>query len=106
MQIYTGKDRVKVRKTNQGSGVVEDLVKELENTGRNLTCDNIFRSLGFTRKLLSKKTTLAGIIRKNRVELPSAFTNGKEKGFYDPILLSQEKIYCHTYEYNALSAIN
>ncbi|CAI9721800.1 Hypothetical predicted protein [Octopus vulgaris] len=39
-QIYTGKDPVKGGETNQGSRVVEDLVKELENTGCNITCDN------------------------------------------------------------------
>ncbi|XP_029633775.1 piggyBac transposable element-derived protein 4-like [Octopus sinensis] len=69
MQIYTRKDPVK------GGG---DLVKELEIIGRNITCDNFFTSLGLARELLSKKTVLGGTIRKNRVELPSASTNGKE----------------------------
>ncbi|XP_014775604.1 uncharacterized protein LOC106872938 [Octopus bimaculoides] len=76
MQIYTGKDPVKVRETSQGSGVVEDLVKELENTGCNIICDNFFTSLGLARKLFSEKTLSAGTIRKKRVELPSTFTNG------------------------------
>ncbi|XP_014768611.1 uncharacterized protein LOC106868028 [Octopus bimaculoides] len=78
MQIYTGKDPVKRRETNQGSRVVEDLVKELENTGCNITCDNYFTSLGLVLKLLRKKTTLVGTIRKNRVEPPSDFTNRKQ----------------------------
>ncbi|CAI9724139.1 Hypothetical predicted protein [Octopus vulgaris] len=78
MQIYTGKDPVKGRKTNKGSSSVEDLVKELENTGRNITGDNFFTTLGLARKMLSKKTALVETIRNNRVELLSAFTNGKE----------------------------
>ncbi|XP_029648376.1 piggyBac transposable element-derived protein 4-like [Octopus sinensis] len=78
MQIYTGKDPVKGRETNQGSRVFGDLVRELENTGHNITCDNFFTCLVLARKLLSKKPTLVGTIRKNRVELPSALTNGKK----------------------------
>ncbi|CAI9729237.1 Hypothetical predicted protein [Octopus vulgaris] len=79
MQIYTGKDPVKMKEINQGSRVVEDLVKELENAGRNIPCGNFFTIPELTRKLLSKKTTLVRTIRKNRVEIPSAFTNGKER---------------------------
>ncbi|XP_014767724.1 uncharacterized protein LOC106867382 [Octopus bimaculoides] len=79
IQVSTGKNPVKWRETYQGSRVVEELVKELENTGRNRTCDNVFTNLGFAQKLLSKKTTLVGTIRKNRVELPSDFTNGKKE---------------------------
>ncbi|CAI9717033.1 Hypothetical predicted protein [Octopus vulgaris] len=79
MQIYAGKDPVKGRETNQSSRVVEDLVKELENNDRNITCDNCFTRLVLARKLLSKKTTLVGTTRKNRVEFLSAFTNEKER---------------------------
>ncbi|XP_029639694.1 uncharacterized protein LOC115214803 [Octopus sinensis] len=78
MQIFTGKDPIKGRKTNQGSIVVEDLLKELENTGRNITCDNFFSSLGLDRKLLSKKTTLVGTIRKLNFQVLSQ-TEKKEK---------------------------
>ncbi|CAI9725970.1 Hypothetical predicted protein [Octopus vulgaris] len=78
MQICTGKGPVKGRETNQSSRVVEDLEKELQNTGRNITRDNFFASLEMARKLLGKKTTLDGTIRKNRVELPSAFPTDKE----------------------------
>lgn len=42
LQIYHGKYLVKGRETTQGSRVIEDLAKELENTDRNTTCDNFF----------------------------------------------------------------
>ena len=42
MQVYTGKDPMTGREVNQGARVVKDLVKEIENSGRNVTCDNFF----------------------------------------------------------------
>ena len=40
MQVYTGKDERIGREVNQGTRVVPDMVKEIEKTGRNITCDN------------------------------------------------------------------
>ena len=42
MQVYSGKDSTIGREVNQGARVVKDLVKEIENSGRNVTCDNFF----------------------------------------------------------------
>ncbi|CAI9720594.1 Hypothetical predicted protein [Octopus vulgaris] len=41
------------------------------------SCDSI--ETGLARKLFSKKTTLVGTIRKYKVEIPSAFPNGKQR---------------------------
>ena len=38
--VYTGKDPTLGKEVNQGARVVKDLVKEIENFGRNVTCDN------------------------------------------------------------------
>ena len=74
MQVYTGKDERIGREVNQGTRVVLDMVKEIEKTGRNITCDNFFTSLSLARQLLSKKLTLVGTMRKNKPELPPEFT--------------------------------
>ena len=42
MQVYTGKNAAVGREINQGARVVKNLVKEIENSGRNITCDNFF----------------------------------------------------------------
>ena len=57
MQVYTGKDPTIGREVNQGARVVKDLVKEIENSGRNVTCDDFFTSVSlhvtcFKRSLL------------------------------------------------------
>ena len=77
MQVYTGKDHTIGREVNQGARVVKDLVKEIENSGRNVTCDNFFTSVSLARDLLQKKLTLVGTIRRNKPELPPKFTLAK-----------------------------
>ena len=52
---------------------------EIENSGRNITCDNFFTSLSLARKLLEKKLTIVGTIRKNKPELPAKFTVAKNR---------------------------
>jgi len=77
MQVYTGKDPGSARETNQGTRVVLDVVEDIENSGRNITCDNFFTNLSLARKLLQKKLTLVGTMRKNNPELPMEFTVAK-----------------------------
>ena len=43
--MYTGKNLTIGREVNQGTRVVKDLVKEIENSERNVTCDNFFTSV-------------------------------------------------------------
>ena len=77
MQVYTRKNPAVGRKVNQGARVVKDLVKEIEHSGRNITCDNFFTSIPLARDLLKKKLTLVGTIWKNKPELPPQFTVAK-----------------------------
>ena len=77
MQVYTGKDPTIGRKVNQEARFVKDLVKEIENSGRNVTCDNFFTSVSLARDLLQKKLTLVGTMRRSKSELRPKFTLAK-----------------------------
>ena len=44
MQVYIGKNPAVEREVDQGERVLKDLVKQNENSGRNITCDNFFYS--------------------------------------------------------------
>lgn len=94
MEIYKGKETGEERERNQGERVVKTLVKEIENSGRNITCDNFFTSLSLSRQLLMKNLTLVGTIRKNKGELPNEFiaTKGRATestmfGFQDDTMI-------------------
>ena len=75
--MYPGKDPTVGREVIQGARVVKDLVKEIENSGRNVTCDNFITSVSLARDLLQKKLTLVGTIRRNKPELPPKFRLAK-----------------------------
>lgn len=112
MQVYTGKNPAIGREVNQGARVVKDLVKEIENSGRNITCDNFFTSVPLARELLKKNLTLVGTIRKNKPELPQKFTVAKDRevestifGFQKDVLVAS---YCpkKAYVVNMLSTMH
>ena len=71
------KDAGSCRETNQGTRVVLDLVEDIEKSGKNITCNYFFTNLSLARKLLQKKLTLVGTMRKNKPELPMEFTVAK-----------------------------
>ena len=77
MQVYTGKNLAVGREVNQRARVVKNLVKEIEHSGRNITCYNFFTSIPLARDLLKKKLILVGTIRKNKPELLPQFTFSK-----------------------------
>lgn len=90
MEIYTGKRAGEQREVNQGERVVLSLTEEVAKTGRNITCDNFFTSISLARKLLSKKLTIVGTLRRNRGELPTEFVNAKNREPYSTIFSFQE----------------
>ena len=49
MQVYTGKDERIGKEVNQGTRVVQDMVKEIQKTGQNIMCVNFFTSLSLAR---------------------------------------------------------
>lgn len=98
MQVYLGKNDNAPREVNQSTRVVLDMTKEIELSGRNITCDNFFTSLSLARNLLDKKLTIVGTLRKNKPELPPQFTVAKGReakstlfGFQDDAMIAS---YC------------
>ena len=63
-ETYIGKKPNAGREVNLGEKVVLELLEGIDAVGRNVTCDNLFTSLSLARKLLAKKVTLVGTIRK------------------------------------------
>ena len=82
LDIYKGKEPSEQRASNLGTTVVLNLSDSYKNSGRNITCDNFFTSLQLGRELLRRKLTLVGTIRKNRTELPTAFTVTKGRKLF------------------------
>ena len=77
-------------KLNQGTRVVLDLAEDIENSGRNITCDNFFTNLSLAREVLQKKLTLVGTRRKNKPDLPTEFTVAKERNVKSTVLDFQQ----------------
>ena len=75
--MYIEKDTGWAQKTNQSTRVRLVLIENIENSGQNITCDNIFKDLSLAQKLLQKKLTLVEKMRKNKPELPTEFTVDK-----------------------------
>lgn len=97
MEVYTGKRAGEQRDVNQGERVVLSLTEEVVKTGRNITCDNFFTSISLARKLLSKKLTMVGTIRRNKKELPPDFVTTKNREPYSTIFGFQEKVMILSY---------
>lgn len=55
----------------QAFRVVKDLAEPLYGTGRGITTDNFFTSVGLANFLLEKKLTLLGTVRKNKPDTPN-----------------------------------
>ena len=75
--MYIRKDAGSARETNHGTRIVLDLAEDIDNSCRNITCDNFFTNLSLVRKLLQKNLTLIGTVRKNKPEFPTGFTVAK-----------------------------
>nr|CAH7740008.1 unnamed protein product [Callosobruchus chinensis] len=71
MEVYIPKQKDGPYKVdNSTRALVNRLVSGIQNTGRNVTCDNYFTSVPVARDLLSKRLTMVGTIRKNKREIP------------------------------------
>ena len=67
---YLGKDEARSPSTPLSEFVVLKLTEPFLKCGRNVTTDNFFTSISLAKKLLAKRTTLVGTIRRNKRELP------------------------------------
>ena len=80
MEIYTGtQPKGPYMVSNSALDVVMRLVQPIEGSGRNVTADNWFSSVPFARRLLEKKLTYVGTLRKNKKELPADFIAVKNR---------------------------
>jgi len=62
-----------------GTEVVLSLVQPLEQSGRNITCDNFFTSVQLADLLYHKKLTLLGTVRKSNRDIPDQFLASRSK---------------------------
>ena len=69
-QVYTGKLPGGATEKNQGFRVVSELVEPYHGSWRGITTDNFFTSVPLANNLLSKKLTLLGTVRKNKLDTP------------------------------------
>ncbi|XP_077301051.1 piggyBac transposable element-derived protein 4 [Arctopsyche grandis] len=65
--------------SNTPTDIVKRLVTPIENSNRNLTTDNWYTSVPLADYLLTKKITVLGPIKKNKVEIPKEFLPGKSR---------------------------
>lgn len=81
IQPYLGKEPGAIPEKNQGARVVLDLVDGLK--GHNVTMDNFFSSYELGQKMLSKKLTMVGTMRKNKASIPPKLLLCKKLPLYE-----------------------
>lgn len=59
---------------------VEELLKSIKGSNRNITFDNWFASIPLAKKMLEMKLTVIATIKKNKRELPREFVDEKYQG--------------------------
>ncbi|XP_019891791.2 uncharacterized protein LOC109612283 [Musca domestica] len=80
LEIYCGQQPLgPYNLSNKAEAVVRRIIQHLQNSGRNITTDNWFKSYSLAEYLLEKKTTLVGTIRKNKRVLPPSFSQPKNR---------------------------
>ncbi|GFO35802.1 PiggyBac transposable element-derived protein 4-like protein [Plakobranchus ocellatus] len=70
---------------SQGHAVVMELTLPHQNKGRNVTMDNFFSDADLADKLLQRKTTIFGTVRRNKCFLPNEFLAKKKLKLNDSL---------------------
>lgn len=85
-KVDSNRDEVELekRKNNKekesaGKKVVKLLREPILEIKRNITCDNFFSSVPLFDGMLLYKTTMVGILRANKEEIPPYFLEKKRK---------------------------
>jgi hypothetical protein len=78
MQVYTAKNDG-VREKEQGLRVPKDMDCHHYRSRRGVITDDFFTSYELANFLLTKNMTLIGKLRKNKLEIPALFLNGKPR---------------------------
>lgn len=81
MEIYAGKQPADpFQKDNSVTCVVKRLIEPIDKSGRNITMDNYFTTVPLANELYANhRLTIVGILRKNKREIPSDYTNIKTR---------------------------
>ncbi|KAJ4430815.1 hypothetical protein ANN_19406 [Periplaneta americana] len=77
--IYTGRKPGEPVEKNLGKNTVLQLFREIQNSGRNVTCDNFFMSVPLAQKLLNMKLTIVGTMKQNKTEIPQIMKANKSR---------------------------
>lgn len=86
MEIYCGQQpEGPFKQSNSAADVVMRLAQPIFQSGRNITADNWFTSLGLITELEKKKLSYVGTIRKNKREIPRTFVLATGRNQYDSI---------------------
>lgn len=80
IQPYLGKPKNGQPEKNQGERVVLELTEGLK--GQNITADNFFSSFELGKKLLQRKLTYVGTVRKNKTFIPPKLLMYKKVPLY------------------------
>ena len=83
---YLGKDPTRTRENDLSADVCLWLMQPFVKKGYNVTMDNIFTSINLADKLKAQKTTILGIVRKQRKEIPKVETMMKSKPLYSTVV--------------------
>ena len=85
---YLGKDPTRSRCTDLQGDVCLNLLQPYFGKGYNVTTDNYFTSLKLAEEMMTQKTTILGIIRKQQREVPSTEALIKDKLSHDSKIFS------------------
>lgn len=105
-QVYLGKEENAAREVNQGNRVVKDVVRQLYNTGRNVTTDNFFTSIPLAKELLQYNLTIVGTLRANKPHLPAAMKASSERAVESSLFGFSEDLTLVSYVPKKSKAVN
>ena len=99
ISVYLGKNNYfeGPRQCNVGESVVLSLSDPLFHSSRNIVADNFFSSFSLAQKLLDKKLTFLGTVRKNKKEIPPCLLPSKKRSLYSSIFAYHEKYMMTSY---------
>lgn len=92
IQPYLGKQRNDQPEKNQGQRIVLDLTEGLK--GQNITADNFFSSFDLAQKLLERKLTYVGTVRKNKTFIPPKL-----------LIFKKVPLYTSTFAFNEVATL-
>lgn len=86
VDIYLGKTSKNDSKKNDvGKNVVLQLSRDYYGTGRVVTCDNFFSSVGLANELWLNSLKFVGTLRSNKREIPLEFRPHKQREVFSSL---------------------